>query len=130
MLTSILTWFAGAKRWLNEAAVKALAIAVIVIAVLIGAALLYGAGKSNGGAATNWRWLSQMSKLNERWAKQRAARAAAQAQASAEAARRAEAERDQALERAVALEAELQALKARGEDTPIISADERRRLFR
>jgi uncharacterized protein HemX len=119
---------AGARRWLNAEAGKALMVAIVAVAVLIGAVMIYGAGGSATEAKVNWRWLQQITNANRLKAERRAADMAARAEKSAEAQQRAERERDAALERATALERDLAALGAA--DAIVISREERRRLFK
>lgn len=124
----VVAGFRGAGRWLNAEAGKALMVAIVAVAVLIGAVMIYGAGGSATEAKVNWRWLQQVANANRVKAERRAADMAAMAEKSAEAQQRAERERDAALERATALERDLAALGAA--DAIVISRDERRRLFK
>lgn len=119
--------FGGAKRWLNGEALKALSFAIAAVCILVGCALLYGAGGSATEAKVNWRWLNKINAANAENANARAASEARMKQA-------AEHERDVALQelKAVAdskadLEAELATLK----DNPVVfTRDERRRLYK
>lgn len=128
-MLGVLSWFAGAKRWFNAEAAKALAAALIVIVLAIGAASLFAAGEGAGGAKTQAVWLSKFNAWNVMQAQRRARMASRALEREARARAEAERERDEAVARAAVHAAQLATLKASGKDRVIITHEERMRYF-
>ena len=119
-------WIAGAKRWLNPEAAKALAIAIVGVCVVVGAVLLYGAGGSSGAAKRDAAWLTRFNAGMASVYQRRTAQAERAAQAASVERERYESERDDAIERVAKLERDLAAMK----DNPIVfTRDERRAVM-
>lgn len=130
-MLAILTFLAGAKRWLTKETAHAVATAsgvvVVAIAVFGAVAAIYGAGGAASEARVNWRWLYKITQANAKHAKEEAEVNARAAAAAAEELGRVMSELDAVRDARLALEREIAALK----DNPqIYSLDERRRLFK
>ena len=105
----------GAGRWLNAETAKALSIAIVATAVLLGCVMLFRAGGSGREAKVNWRWLQQITALNLKRAKKQAADNAAMAQATDAERARIAADHRLTIEHVAALERQLAAYK----DNPV-----------
>lgn len=115
MWLSVLGWMAGAKRWLNGEAAKALMIGAVVLVLVVGAAALYRAG----GYARDASWLSQINSGMALAYKKRAAEEKRVAEAAAAEREKLEEDLAAAQQRAAALEA----LLARGDDPVVYPKD-------
>jgi len=128
---SIVSVLAGAGRWINTEAGKALAatgLAVVLAGIVVAAGVaMFGVVTSGAESRVNWRWLQQITELNRK-------AAAARAEKEERMRLAVESERDTALvalrdeiDARVRLEREIAALK---ENRVILSREERRRLFK
>lgn len=128
---SIVSVLAGARRWINTEAGKALAatgLAVVLAGIVVAAGVaMFGVVTSGAESRVNWRWLQQITELNRK-------AAAARAEKEERMRLAVESERDTALvalrdeiDARVRLEREIAALK---ENRVILSREERRRLFK
>lgn len=115
MWLSVLGWVAGARRWLNGEAAKALMIGAVVLLLVIGAAALYRAG----GFARDASWLSQINSGMALAYKKRAAEDKRAADAAAAEREKLEEDLAEAQQRAAALEAIL----AKGNDPVVFPKD-------
>lgn len=130
MLLTVLTFLSGAKRWVNREALLALAAALTVLVLTLGAAALHGAGVTSGGATAHAAWLGKVNAWNVLQARRKERMAASTAAAEAQARVMAETERDLAVTRAAVLAAEIATMQAKGDDPIVYTLDERRRLFK
>lgn len=128
---SIVSVLAGARRWINTEAGKALAatgLAVVLAGIVVAAGVaMFGVVTSGAESRVNWRWLQQITEINRK-------AAAARAEKEERMRLAVESERDTALvalrdeiDARVRLEREIAALK---ENRVILSREERRRLFK
>ena len=128
---SIVSVLAGARRWINTEAGKALAatgLAVVLAGIVVAAGVaMFGVVTSGAESRVNWRWLQQITEINRK-------AAAARAEKEERMRLAVESERDTALvalrdeiDARVRLEREIAALK---ENRVILSREERRSLFK
>lgn len=131
ILSNILNFISGARRWFNRQAVHGLAAVggVLALAVVfgLGSVLIYGAGGAAKEAVVNWRWLYKLSRASEANAKINAEKQRRAAQAAASELSRAREALRSATEARIQLERELAAMKS---NPQLYTFDERKRLFK
>jgi len=111
-----LSFLAGARRWINPEAAKALALVIVSVTAVAGGVLLYGAGTSGGAAKRDASWLTRLNAATAAVMKKRADRERDLRIAESVAREKAESDRDDAIARAAAIATEL----ARLQDDPVV----------